>query len=112
MSPTIDEGDLTMEITYTKDRNYLVPKHGLPEQADHTLPDKYGSMMHQYLKDHRPILWKRMILDGTLFIHLLQIDRAAYDWLEHAKAAKATAAFKSTGPMKQVELMNTCKASA
>ena len=106
-----------MEITYTKNGDYLIPNIGLPEQTDHTPLGKYGRMRRQYLKEHRPILWNQMILDGTLWNHLREIDRAEYDRLDRmipelAKAAGATEALKATDPMKWVRLMNACKAQA
>ena len=106
-----------MEITYTKNGDYLIPNIGLPEQTDHTPLGKYGRMRRQYLKEHRPILWNQMILDGSLFPHLREIDRAAYDRLDRmipelAKNAGATEALKAADPMKWVGLMNACKAQA
>ena len=106
-----------MEITYTKNGDYLIPNIGLPEQTDHTPLGKYGRMRRQYLKEHRPILWNQMILDGTLWKHLREIDRAAYDRLDRmipelAKNAGATEALKAADPMKWVGLMNACKAQA
>lgn len=106
-----------MEITYTKNGDYLIPNIGLPEQTDHTLLGKYGRMRREYLKEHRPILWERMILKGTLWNHLREIDRAAYDRLDRmipalAEATGATEALKAADPMKWVGLMNACKAQA
>ena len=104
-----------MEITYTKNGDYLIPNIGLPEQNGNTPLGKYGRIRREYLKEHRPILWNQMILDGTLFPHLREIDRAAYDQLDRmilelAKAASATEALKAADPMKWVGLMNACKA--
>ena len=106
-----------MEITYTKNGDYLIPNIGLQEQTDHTPLGKYGRMRREYLKEHRPILWNQMILDGTLWNHLHEIDRAAYDRLDRmipelAKTAGATEALKAVDPMKWVGLMNACKAQA
>ena len=58
-----------------------------------------------------------MILDGSLFPHLREIDRAAYDRLDRmipelAKNAGATEELKAADPMKWVGLMNACKAQA
>ena len=43
---------------------------------------KYGRMRQKYLKEHRPILWNQMILEETLFPHLLEIEQAAQSRLE------------------------------
>ena len=78
---------------------------------------KYGRMRQKYLKEHRPILWNQMILEETLFPHLLEIDETANSRLEQmmpqlAAAAGATEQLKASDPMKWVGLMNTCKAQA
>lgn len=78
---------------------------------------KYGRMRQKYLKEHRPILWNQMILEETLFPHLLEIEQAAQSRLEQmmpelAAEAGATEALKARDPMKWVGLMNTCKAQA
>lgn len=78
---------------------------------------KYGRMRQKYLKEHRPILWNQMILEETLFPHLLEIEQAAQSRLEQmmpelAAEAGATESLKASDPMKWVGLMNTCKAQA
>ena len=78
---------------------------------------KYGRMRQKHLKEHRPILWNQMILEETLFPHLLEIEQAAQRRLEQmmpelASEAGATEALKARDPMKWVGLMNTCNAQA
>ena len=77
---------------------------------------KYGRMRQKYLKEHRPILWNQMILEETLFPHLLEIEQAAQSRLvqmmpELAAEAGATEALKARDQMKWVGLMNSLKAS-
>ena len=62
-------------LTYTRNGDYLIPdlKIEVPEQP----LGKYGRMRQKYLKEHRPILWNQMILEETLFPHLLEIDETA-----------------------------------
>ena len=105
------------EITYRQEGDYLIPNISLPETMDHTPLGMYGRMRREYLKEHRPILWDRMILQGTLFPHLREIDRTANERLgrmipELAAAAGATEELKASDPMKWVGLMNNCKAQA
>ena len=90
---------------------------GFETQPEHKSLGKYGRMRKQYLKEHRPVVWNQMIMDGTLFSHLYAVDREAYERLDHmipalAKTAGATEALKAADPMKWVGLMNTCKAQA
>ena len=67
-------------LTYTMNGDYLIPdlKIEVPEQP----LGKYGRMRQKYLKEHRPILWNQMILEETLFPHLLEIEQAAQSRLE------------------------------
>ena len=103
-------------LTYTKVGDYLLPNLTLGEQPDRDL-GKYGRMRRTYLKEHRPGLFNRLTLKGTLFSHLLEIEDAANSRLELmmpelAKAAGATEQLKASDPMKWVGLMNNCKAQA
>ena len=104
------------ELTYTQAGDYLFPNMALPEQPDRDL-GKYGRMCLRYLKEHRPVLWGTMAMDGTLFSHCLEIEDTANSRLEAmmpqlAKAAGATEQLKARDQMKWVGLMNSCKAQA
>ena len=104
------------ELTYTQVGDVLLPDLTLGEQPDRDL-GKYGRMRRTYLKEHRPGLFNRLTLNGTLFSHLLEIEDAANSRLEQmmpelAKAAGATEQLKASDPMKWVGLMNNCKAQA
>ena len=103
-------------LTYTMNGDYLIPDLSLTEQPSKPL-GKYGRMRKTYLKEYRPILWNQMILEETLFPHLLEIEQAAQSRLEQmmprlAEAAGATEQLKASDPMQWVGLMNTCKAQA
>ena len=104
------------ELTYTQVGDVLLSDLTLGEQPDRDL-GKYGRMRRTYLKEHRPGLFNRLTLNGTLFSHLLEIEDAANSRLEQmmpelAKAAGATEQLKASDPMKWVGLMNNCKAQA
>ena len=103
-------------LTYSQNGDYLVPNLTLGDQPTQPL-GKYGRMRRTYLKEHRPGLFNRLTLNGTLFSHLLEIEDAANSRLEQmmpelAKAAGATEQLKASDPMKWAGLMNTCKAQA
>ena len=105
-----------MELTYTKNGDYLIPDLSLTEQTSTSL-GKYGRMRRSYLQEHRPVLWNRMILSETLYPHLLEIEQTAQSRLELlmqslAKTAGATESLKASDPMKWTGLMNSCKAQA
>lgn len=59
-------------------------------QTDDTEPlGKYGWMRLVYLKTQRPVLYSRMLLNGTLWPHLQDVQRAASEQLERTIAALA-----------------------
>lgn len=96
--------------------NYEIPAIGLSEAATENL-SKYGLMRKQYLQAHRPEFYNSLLLSGTLYAHLLEIDQTARKRLELmmpelAKAAGATNELKSCDPMRWEGLMNTCKMQA
>ena len=105
-----------MEMTYTKNGDYLVPDLTLTQQPEQSL-GKYGRMRQKYLKEHRPILWNNLILTEKLYPHCLEIEQTAQRRLEQmmpelTKSAGITESLKATDPMKWTGLMNSCKAQA
>ena len=103
-----------MELNYTMKDEILLPELSLPE----TEPiGRYGRLRQRYLKEHRPILWNQMVLNGTLWPHLHEIEAAAQSRIDLmlpklAAEAGATEALKAADPMKWAGLMNSCKAQA
>ena len=105
-----------MNLTYTKNGDYLIPDLSLTEQENRPL-GKYGRMRRKYLEEHRPILWNQMILTETLFPHLQEIEETANRRLEQMmpvlmKAAGVTEDLKAKDPLAWVGLMNSCRAQA
>ena len=103
-----------MELNYTMKDEVLLPELSLPE----TEPiGRYGRMRQKYLREHRLILWNQMVLNGTLWPHLHEIEEAAQSRIDLmlpklAAEAGATEALKATDPLKWTGLMNSCKAQA
>ena len=56
--------------------DYEIPTIGLSEAATENL-GKYGRMRKLYLQAHRPGLYNSLLLSGTLYAHLLEIDQTA-----------------------------------
>ena len=71
--------------TYRQVGDYLIPDIELPERNYEI--GKYGRMRHRYLKEHRKIQYTTMILDGTLYDHLEEIDQICNERLETMIAA-------------------------
>ena len=102
------------EITYRTVNDVQIPNLSLPE----TEPiGRYGRMRQKYLRENRPVLWNRLVLTGTLYDHLHEIETAAQSRIDLmlpklAAEAGATEELKATDPMKWTGLMNACKAQA
>ena len=109
-------------IEYIQRTDVVLTEHvgksnlSLTEQENRPL-GKYGRLRKDYLKEHRPILWNRMILSETLYSHLREIDETAQSRLETMmpklmEAAGISEKLKAENPMQWVGLMNNCKAQA
>ena len=103
-----------MELYYTMKDEVLLPEMSLPE----TEPiGRYGRLRQKYLREHRPILWNQLLMNGTLWPHLHEIETAAQQRIDLmlpklAADAGATEELKAADPLKWTGLMNSCKAQA
>ena len=77
------------EIHYAQVGEYQLPLLTLPQIDDSEPLGKYGRMRLVYLKNQRPVLYNRMLLNGTLWPHLQEVQRAASEQLERTIAALA-----------------------
>ena len=107
---------MELELTYKQVGDVLLPQMTFPDQPNRSL-SKYGLMRRSFLKEHRPGLFNRLTLRGTLHQHLLEVEDRASEMLEAmmpslAKTAGATEELKAQDMMKWVGLMNSCKAQA
>ena len=104
------------ELTYTMNGDYLLPNLTLPQQPTMLL-NKYGRMRKTFLKEHKPVLWNTMLLNGTLDSHLREISETANQRLnqmmkEMAAAQGVTQELKASDPMGWTQQMNALKAQA
>ena len=67
--------------TYRQCGDYLIPEISLPN-TETTSIGKYGRMRHRYLKEHRRVLYNAMILDGTLWSHLAEVDKTCKERMD------------------------------
>ena len=77
------------EIHYAQVGEYLLPLLTMPQTDDSEPLGKYGRMRLTYLKTQRPVLYNRMLLNGTLWPHLQEVQRAASEQVERTIAALA-----------------------
>ena len=104
------------ELTYTKVGDYNLPNLTLQKQENPPL-GKYGRMRRDYLKNHRPVLYNRLILSEKLFSHLTEIEETANRRIEQmmdelTRANGLTEQMKSENPMLWVQTMNSLRAQA
>ena len=63
------------QITYIKVGDYFIPDWKLPEE---TRPiGRWGRMHRDYLKEHRPVVFNQLVLSGTLWTYLADINEQA-----------------------------------
>ena len=99
-----------MELTYTKVGDYYIPDIKAPDAPKHPI-GKYGRMRKQYLLEHRPVLYEAMILNGTLWNHLSEIEQSCNERMEYltermAKNEGVTESLKATDQMEWVRRTN------
>ena len=105
---------MSNNITYTRYGDYYIPNLTISE-SHHQLLGKYGRK--NYLREHRQVLWNTMILFGTLYPHLREIDETANRRLEQLmpelmKQNGVTEELKASDSMMWVGLMNNLKSQA
>ena len=104
------------EMSYTQTGDYLIPDIRLKEESGELL-GKYGRMRRTYLKEHREILYNRMLMNGTLYQHLLQIEQTAQERLQTLmqqgmRKENLNEQMKAQNPLRWTGLMNSLKAQA
>ena len=103
------------EIHYAQVGDYQLPLLTLPQTDDSEPLGRYGRMRLAYLKTQRPVLYHQMLLNGTLWPHLQEVQRAASEQLERTIAAladKFLAPDKEHAQLLWVAHMNGLKAQA
>ena len=102
-----------MKLTYTKVGDYYVPDIKAPDAQKHPI-GKYGRMRKQYLAEHRPVLYEIMILNGTLWKHLSEIEQSCNERMEYLTAEMARnegiiESLKAADQMEWVRRMNSVR---
>ena len=97
--------------TYRKEGDYYIPNLELPSMPDYQI-GKYGRMRRTYLKEHRPVLYTNLVIDGTLFEDLVEVDKRSNERMDSLCAAMAkqegvTEALKAADQMEWVRRKNS-----
>ena len=103
-------------LTYTLCGDYYFPDLNLSD-TDKTPLGHYGRMRLNYLREHRPGLYTRLILSGKLYEHLTEIDRASWQRMEQiisrmSRAEGVDEMLKATDQMSWVGQMNNIRQRA
>ena len=106
----------TMGGTYRQCGDFLIPEIALPDTPRNPI-GKYGRMRQSYLKEHRSVLYNAMILDGTLWNHLSEVDKTCKDRLDvlvlgMKETQGITEELKARDPMAWVGTMNNIRSAA
>ncbi|MCR5575774.1 MAG: TnpV protein [Oscillospiraceae bacterium] len=100
--------------TYTQVGDVLIPALSVEESRPF---GRWGRMRRRYLKEHHPTVYSNMLLDGTLYQHLAEIDEAAderIDLITKQLADKRgiTEKLKADNQLRWVQEMNSIYAAA
>ena len=100
-------------VTYSTVGDYQLPNLVLNQPRKPL--SKYGRLRRTYLKEHRPVLYHTMLLNGSLYPHLTEVEQNAAAMKEQMMTellAKNPAPDKESRQMAWVQHMNSLKAQA
>ena len=100
--------NMSSNLSYTQTGDYLLPNLTLHQPK--TPLGKYGRLRRTYLKDHRPVLYNTMLLNGSLYPHLMEVEQNAAAMKEQMMTellAKNPAPDKEKNQMAWVQHMNS-----
>ena len=105
-----------MTIQYHRCGDYLLPNLIIEDQKTQPI-GKYGRMRKRYLKEHLPVLYTNLLLDGELFPHLAEIDKACEERMDlltyqMAKREGVSEPLKAADQMEWVRRMNSIRSRA
>lgn len=90
----------------------------LPNLTLHQPPKplgRYGRMRQAYLMEHRPVVYHTMLLNGSLYPHLLELEQTAQSRMQQTMQQllkQYPAPDKESQQMGWVQHMNSLKAQA
>ena len=99
-------------IEYVLVGDYYIPDLKLPNEERPI--GKYGRMHREYLKEHNPMTFNDLVLDGQLWTYLADLNEQAQERLslivEQMKAAEGvTEELKAADQMAWVGVMNSIR---
>ena len=105
--------NMSSNLNYTQTGDYLLPNLTLHQPK--TPLGKYGRMRLNFLKQQHPVLYNTMLLNGSLYLTLTELEQTAVAMKEQMMTellAKNPAPDKEQNQMAWVQHMNSLKAQA
>ena len=107
--------DMSTAIPYQAIGDYLFPVIGLPNASEPI--GHFGRLRKMFLKEHQPLIFVTMLLNGALEPHLAEVNRQAAvrkETLIRQMAAREgiDEDMKAADPMGWVQRMNNLRACA
>ena len=100
-------------VTYSTVGDYQLPNLTLNQPLKPL--GKYGRLRRTYLKEHRPVLYSTMLLSGSLYPHLMEVEQTAENRMQQTMAQllkQNPAPDKEQNQMAWVQHMNSLRAQA
>ena len=100
-------------VTYSTVGDYQLPNLTLPQQEKAL--GKYGRLRRTDLMKHRPVLYHTMLLNGSLYPHLMEVEQTAESQMQQTMQGllkQNPAPDKEQNQMAWVQQMNSLRAQA
>ena len=104
---------MSSSLNYTKIGDYQLPNLTLNQPRKPL--GKYGRLRRTYLMNHRPVLYHTMLLNGSLYPHLMEVEQTAESRMRQSMEQllkQNPAPDKAQNQLMWVQHMNSLKAQA
>ena len=105
--------NMSSNLSYTQTGDYLLPNLTLHQPK--TPLGKYGRMRLSFLRQQRPVLYNTMLLNGSLYPHLMEVEQTAENRMQQTMTQllkQNPAPDKEQNQMAWVQHMNNLRAQA
>ena len=105
--------NMSSNLNYTQTGDYLLPNLTLNQPRKPL--GKYGRLRRTYLMQYRPVLYNSMLLNGTLYPHLMELVQTAESRMQQTMEQllkQDPALDKAQDQLMWVQHMNSLKAQA
>ena len=105
--------NMSSNLSYTQTGDYLLPNLTLHQPK--TPLGKYGRMRLSFLRQQHPALYNTMLLNGSLYPHLMEVEQTAESRMQQTMAQllkQNPTPDKEQNQMAWVQHMNNLRAQA